>query len=420
MSTTTTGGKKSSGKRFQLPTGALQFAIFLVISAIVIPLGLNFVAGPEGVGSRITLHAKLNDAFGLSPGTGVTLRGVDIGTVKSVNLADDGSSAQVEVVVRGSTQISRDSYLRVTMASMAGIQSVDIVPENNNGPYLRDGDAIEAPADKQPMQMDAIIAQAAGIIERIGPQNVASIGDELYEAFGENSDSLTKLVSNGLALSDLVHRNAPILQGLFGDWLTVLDAMDRNRGSFERGMASAASFTAQLDSQQPVFVYLTDRAPQALERAQALFDKYRGTFGGVMANLVAVEPVISDRTAALQTGLKTIPQGLLDLRSIVKNGRADFTLLGTQGPVCMFYDEPRRTVGDLTPSDPNLTRYCPPGNGLEQRGAVNAPRPNDLGTQNWTDPGGVSGPPAVKDPLLVPNGAELLQWWRELLERAQK
>ncbi len=96
---------------------------------------------------------------------------------------------------------------------------------------------------------------------------------------------------------------------------------------------------------------------------------------------------------------------MIDLRSIVKNGRGDFALIGTQGPVCMFYDEPRRTVGDLTPSDPNLTRYCPPGNGLEQRGAVNAPRPDDLGTSSWTSPGGVSGPPAVTDPLLIPNGA---------------
>ena len=407
------------GKRYELPTGSIQFAIFLIIAAIVIPYGINFVAGPEGFGDKLTLHARMDNAFGLTAGTGVTLRGVDIGTVHSVTLDRSGDAANVELVVRGSTRIPKNAYMQVTMATMAGIQSVDIIPSSDDGPYLHSGDTIAAPADKQPMQMDAIIAQAAKVLESIGPGNLATVGNEMYQAFGENPDSLNTLVSNGLQLSDLVSRNAPILQGLFGDWLNVLHAMSDNTASFETGMRSVASFTDQLDAEQPVFVYLLDHSPAALNHAQQLFDRYRGTFGGVLANLATVEPVISDRSAALQTGLQTIPQGLIDLRSIVKNGRGDFALIGTQGPVCMFYDEPRRTVGDLTPSDPNLTRYCPPGNGLEQRGAVNAPRPDDLGTSSWTSPGGVSGPPAVPDPLLIPNGAELLQWWRELLERAQ-
>ena len=94
-------------------------------------------------------------------------------------------------------------------------------------------------------------------------------------------------------------------------------------------MTTAATFTDQLDAQQPVFVYLLDRSPKGLDHARTLFDKYRGTFGGVLANLTVVEPIISDRQPALATGLKTIPRGMKDLRSIVKNGRADFSLIAT-------------------------------------------------------------------------------------------
>ncbi|MFW0786908.1 MlaD family protein [Gordonia sp. CPCC 206044] len=405
--------------KLRLPTGMLQFLIFLAISAFVVPYGINFIAGPEGFGDKLTLHATMDDAFGLTPGTGVTLRGVDVGTVKTVALSGDGDGADVEVVVRGGTQVPADSYMQVTMASMAGIQSVDIIPSSADGPYLKTGDTISAPADKQPKQMDAIISDAANVLRSIGSGHVNVIGNELYQAFAGHDKSLSELVTNGTALASLVNRNAPILRGLFDDWLDVLDAMADNTDAFESGMRSTASFTDQLDANQPVFVYLLDHSPAALSHAQGLFDKYRGTFGGVLANLVTVEPIISNREQSLATGLKTIPQGLQDLRSIVKNGRADFALVGTQGPVCMFYDEPRRAVGDLTPSNPNLTRYCPPGKGLGQRGAVNAPRPDALGTSNWQSPGQTSGPAAVDDPLLIPNGAELLEWWRLLLERAR-
>jgi len=405
--------------RERIPDGTFQFLLFLVVAAIVIPVGINYVAGPEGFGSKMRLHMTMDDAFGLTKGTGVTLRGVDVGTVGDAELAADGHGADIELVVRGGTRIPKDSYVQVTMGSMAGIQSVDIIPESDDGPYLSDGDSIAAPADKQPMQMDTIIAEAANILETFKAGSVSTLGHELYQAFGSNTDALSKVMANGAVLAKMVRENAPLLKGLLGDWLDVLDAMSDTTGTFESGMASMASFTDQLDANQPTFVYLADQSPAGLQRAQQLFDKYWGTFGGVLANLVTVEPIISDRQQSLQTGLKTIPQGLFDLRSIVKNGRADFSLIGTFGPVCLFYDEPRSMVGDLTPSQPNLARYCPPGDGHGQRGAVNAPRPNDLGTQNWQYPGGVAGPAVADNPLLVPDGAELLQMWKELLERTR-
>ncbi|UQE75932.1 MlaD family protein [Gordonia sp. PP30] len=405
--------------RDRFPVGTVQFVLFIVISAVVIPFGIHYIAGPQGFGSTLRLYAVMDDAFGLTKGTGVSVRGVDAGTVESAGLNPDGGGARIELVLRGGTRIPRDSFLQVTMASMAGIQSVDIVTGRDDGRYLHDGDRLAAPADRQPMQMDALMSRAASLLQTFRTGTLASVSTELSAAFGGDDDSLEKLVTNGSALARLVRANAPMLRSLLGDWLDVLGAMDQTRADFESGMASMATFTDQLDAAQPVFVYLLDRSPAALDRATSLFDKYRGTFGGVLANLVAVEPIISDRSSSLATGLRTIPQGLLDLRSIVKNGRADFALIGTQGPVCLFYDEPRRAVGDLSPSQPNLTRYCPPGNGYGQRGAVNAPRPNQLGTQNWTSPGGVSGPPAVDDPLLIPNGTELLQMWAQLLERAR-
>ncbi|GAB88337.1 MlaD family protein, partial [Gordonia rhizosphera] len=245
------------------PTGMLQFIIFLAISAFVIPYGINFIAGPEGFGEKVNLHATMTDAFGLTAGTGVTLRGVHIGTVQSVALSPDGEAAEIDLVVSADTPIPVASYMQVTMASMAGIQSVDIIPSTDQGPYLQSGDTISAPADKQPKQMDAIIADATNVLDSIGSGHLNVIGNELYDAFSGRDRSLSELVANGTALASLVNRNAPILRGLLDDWLDVLGAMSDNTAAFESGMRSTASFTDQLDANQPVFVYLLDHSPKA-------------------------------------------------------------------------------------------------------------------------------------------------------------
>ena len=173
---------KAKTRRLRMPrvrmpqarTGMLQFLIFLVLSAIVIPYGVNFIAGPEGFGDKIVLKARMDDAFGLGSGTGVTLRGVDVGTVRSVELDPAGGAAEIELVVRGDTRIPADSYMQVTMASMAGIQSVDIISPDADAPYLESGDTLAAPADKQPKQMDAIIGDAASVRRSIGSTRTIS------------------------------------------------------------------------------------------------------------------------------------------------------------------------------------------------------------------------------------------------------
>lgn len=65
----------------------VQLAIFAVIAAIVIPFGIRYVAGPQGFRTAMTLTATMTDAFGLTAGTSVTVRGVQVGTVDDVWLA---------------------------------------------------------------------------------------------------------------------------------------------------------------------------------------------------------------------------------------------------------------------------------------------------------------------------------------------
>lgn len=393
----------------------VQLVLFALIAAVVIPFGVVYVVGPQGFGGQIRLHANMSDAFGLTKGTVVTYRGVQVGKVSEVELDAGTRSARVELSLNDNTQIPTDSVAKVTMGTAAGIQNVDIYPNTDHGPYLRDGDEIAMPADQQPVQMSQLMLQASGVLEGIDPQAISDIGTELGNSFNGLGPSLATMIDNGGTMSAELNDQSAELAALLSRTSTLVDSMATQSDSFARGMAAAKNFTEQLESNAPVLIYLTDHSPAALNSAQQLFDKYHDTFGAVLANLVTVAPIISDRTDALETGLVTIPEGLAKLASIVKGDRADFALVATQGPVCN-YDTPRREVGDLSPTSPSLAMYCPPADDLVQRGAQNAPRPNDLGLQNSTVPGTPIGPPVVADPILIPTGVDALNYWRLMLE----
>lgn len=131
----------------------VQMLMFLAIAAVVVPFGVQFVAGPAGLRAPMPLHATMSDAFGLTRGTSVTVRGVEVGSVTAVRLGPDGTAA-VALEIRPGTAIPRDSIMTVGMSTAVGIQSVDILPQSDAGPYLEAGDTIAAPAERQPVQMD--------------------------------------------------------------------------------------------------------------------------------------------------------------------------------------------------------------------------------------------------------------------------
>ncbi|MCA1007155.1 MCE family protein [Rhodococcus hoagii] len=393
----------------------VQLVLFAITAAVVVPFGIAYVAGSGAFRDPIRLHANMSNALGLTAGTSVTYRGVQVGKVASVSLDAERGGARIEFDLDASTRIPRDSIAKVGMGTVAGIQNVDIFPNTDAGPYLEDGDELAAPQDRQPVQMDRLMGDAAKLLAGIDPDDIGTLGTELGASFEGLGPTLSGLIEDGDRLTALLDEQAPQLRSLLVRSANLLGTMSDTSDAFVRGTGAARTFTEQLDTNSPVLVYLVDQSPAALDRTRDLFDRYRDTFGALLANLATVTPVISDRRNALAAGLDEIPEGLGKLESIVKGDRAQFALVATQGPVCN-YDTTRRAVGDLSPTEPNLTLYCPPGENIAQRGSRTAPRPDDLGLQNATTPGTVIGPPMVPDPILVPTGVEALDQWNQLLE----
>lgn len=393
----------------------VQLILFGLVSAVVIPFGVNYVIGPQAFGTPVRVYSVMTDARGLTAGTAVTYRGVAVGKVAGVRLDPDVHGARVDYELDPGTRIPVDSVAKVGMGTAAGIQNVDIYPNTSSGPYLRDGDQLAAPDAEQPVQMGELMTQASHLMSGIDPQAVSDLGTELGASFVGLGPALAGLIDQGDTLTATLDEQAPALTSLLERTARLVTTMAGQSGAFIRGMGAARNFTEQLDSNAPVLVYLADTSPAALGRAQDLFDRYHDTFGAVLANLVTVVPIVADRDASLSAGLVDIPRGLGKLESIVTGDRANFTLVATQGQVCN-YDTQRRAIGDGSPTQPNLTYYCPPGKNIAQRGSRNAPRPNDLGLQNATTPGTPIGPPVVADPILIPTGDQALDQWTKLLE----
>ncbi|OZD62771.1 MCE family protein [Rhodococcus sp. 15-649-1-2] len=395
----------------------IQLVLFAITAVVALVVGSTYALGSQSLRGSIDVHATMADASNIGVGTGVTYRGVAVGSVADVSVTAGG--AEVRIALDPDTRVPVGSTASVTSNSALGIQTLDISPTTERGPYLTDGDSLDVPPELAPVRLDELLTRMAALAESIDPASITSIGETFSAAVGGTGTQLQQLFDDADTLSRMLDEHAPALANIVDRSVPMLDTLASRSDALPGAARAADDVTQQLLAQEPSLIYLLDRSPDALARTQRLLDDTRGTVGALMTNLVTVTGVLAERTPALDALLIAMPETLGKLTSIVHGDRGDFTLVGTQGPVC-WYDTPRRVVGDTTPREANLNLYCPPGDDLEQRGAQNAPRPNDLGLSGSTVPGSVTGPPIAENPLLVPTGVEALNYWKQLLEGVRK
>ena len=101
---------------------------------------------------QLTVTVHLDESGGLLPSQDVTLRGIPVGRVQSVNVADDG--VVVTARIAGHTRIPvADTLVRVSALSPAGEQYLDFAPQRGEGPYLTDGGVIERDRTETPVPL---------------------------------------------------------------------------------------------------------------------------------------------------------------------------------------------------------------------------------------------------------------------------
>lgn len=393
----------------------LQVVLFAVISVVAIGYSFRYIAGDTDVARGFEVVANVDDARGMGPGVRVTYRGVDVGEIRSVALDGPGGGVQLRLRLVEGTRIPVDADARVVTSTALGDHRLDVRPDDDAGPYLTDGDELHVPEGEQPPTLESLIASIDTSLRAIDPESLESFGDSVATALEGNGPRLGGILSDTARLSAVLAERAPTFRGLVDDGLVTVRALAARDTPISGAVTVTRDVTGQLARREDTLVHLLDSSPQAMLRAQRLLDANREDAAGLLGNTLQVTPVFRDRGPAWEAGLTHGERGLRALAGTVRDGRADFQLVATQGPVCVYPYE-ARDILDESPRPTDLRLYCPPGEDLEQRGSRAAPRPNDEGLANATVPGTRIGPDMAEDPLLVPTGAEAAEYWSTMME----
>ena len=204
---------RDPGLRDQLRTEILVGAL-LLFAFIALIMGILWISGAQPGTPRFKLFAKAPEAGAIGEGTRITLLGVDVGSVKTVELRPDGVVLELEITHRGTLPI--DTQAKEQTAGIMGMAALALLPGESTvalnegdtiyaaggGPGLQDlvgdlgGEASEVLAQIRKLLNDSTVANAQS-----GIGSFAGGMEELEKLLEKESQSIEKLIQGLSATS---------------------------------------------------------------------------------------------------------------------------------------------------------------------------------------------------------------------------
>jgi phospholipid/cholesterol/gamma-HCH transport system substrate-binding protein len=146
--------------RLEIKVGLfVLFGLLLLTAALIL-----FSKGASLFHNTYELRLHASNVGGLKERAGVLLAGVQVGSVSSIRLADDGKSVTILLKIHSQNKIYHDARFVIESSSFLGDQYVSVIPTTNSPPLLKNGDEVNC---QEPFNLQEVARSASGFIKRI-------------------------------------------------------------------------------------------------------------------------------------------------------------------------------------------------------------------------------------------------------------
>lgn len=332
----------------------INIIVFFTVSALVIGYGAISLFG-NPLRQPVELVTRMPETAGLRPGFSVTLDGVVVGTVESVELADEG--VDITLTLDDGVEVPGDAEARIVRASAIGEQRIDLSPAHGGtAPPFQDGSRVPAAADAVPPNVEEVIATVQRLLVALPTDDLNTVIHEGATALRDRADDIHSLVRSTEVITTELLRREGDLRDLFADAPPVLDALTDSGAEIRRAVANTEAVTAILANRRTDIVDLLRHGGDLAELADPVLTATRADLDCLVGSLgTLVTALDGEPLADLDRGLQLADTffGAIDRVAVeghtedVGHGggtRDDQTWLRTQlllpppGPPAIAYD----------------------------------------------------------------------------------
>lgn len=188
-----------------------------------------------------TVTVLLDNSGGLMSISQVTLRGLPIGKVRSIDATSRGLSVTLEYDAK--YRIPMDSAVQVANLSAAGEQFLDFRPTGTAGPYLHSGSIVPTSQVRTATTVGDALAKLDALTAQLDPAKLQNLASTVAAGFDGRDGDVANLTKTLIDTANLLHDKRDAIGRLYSNVQTLGDHFD---GRAPTLIAASGDITAAL------------------------------------------------------------------------------------------------------------------------------------------------------------------------------
>ena len=355
----------------------------LIIFVIITLLGVTFVGARYARLDRLfydsayTVNAHFAQSGGIFTDAEVTYRGVGIGQVSDMKLTDEGVDVLLSID-KGSEKIPKDSIAVVGNKSAVGEQYVELQPQSDDGPYLKDGSEIETPQTQIPVSTTEILTNTSNMVRSIPQADLRTVVAESGAAFHNAGPSLGQIIDTQSSFIETADDNFEVTTALIRDSRVVLQTQVDKGSAIRSFTRNLALFSGTVADNDKYLRSMIDNGSATANELRTFLEQNQVNLGQLINNLVTTNEVTVRHLKGIRQVLVIYPYVVAGGFTVAKKnaqGRYDaqFGLILTSDPhVCEDGYVDRRKPQETSDKPMAMNAGCKEA-GTNLRGAEKSP-----------------------------------------------
>ncbi len=251
-------------------TNEIKAALIIIGGIFLFLLGFNFLNGTSLLKRENTHYAVYDNVEGLQIGTKVTVNGLIVGKVATIDFLPNSAKILVSFTLRNDVQFSSNSVAELYEASLIGGKSIAIIPDYSSAIMLQDGDTLKIAV--KPGLTDVVNQQIAPLQQKL--ERVLVNADSLFTGINtvlnqEGKDNLST------TLADL----SKTIKSINGVASSLDQLLDSQEGNLTTTLDNFAKISSNVNE-------LTDSLAQSNIKQTLLdFEKTVNRLNGVLSDI---------------------------------------------------------------------------------------------------------------------------------------
>lgn len=270
----------------------LRLLIFVVLTLV----GVAYVGARYAQVDRLVVDrsydvtVNLAESGGIFVGADVSYRGVSVGRISDLELAENGVDATLTIDDEHD-EIPSDLSAVVANKSAVGEQYLDLQPTTDSGPYLENGSEVDQANTETPISTQALLSDMSAFVGSVNTKDLRTVVHELGVGFDGTGQDLSKILDTSNSFIETANQNFGVTARLIRDGSTVLNGQLASQSSIRSFSRDLADFSQTLRDSDADLRTVLDDTPETVEEIGALLAENKKSFGALVSNLTNVNRV---------------------------------------------------------------------------------------------------------------------------------